>query len=235
MHHPFDVIDGIAVEFSTAAAMNSASSKIKVIIADDHPIVSHGLVSLLSGEPDFTVVATCADGVSALEAIRTHRPDIAILDFRMPGLSGLEVLAHVIKEGLPTKSIFLTATANDRHVIAAITRRAHGLLLKENAPDDLVACLRAVSAGKRWIAAEVIQAALGGEILFPADMPTLPSLSTREREVMDLVAAGFSNKEVATKLSLTEGTVKLHLHSIYEKTGVTNRTALAALTLRLQS
>ena len=213
------------------------NSKIKIIIADDHPIVLRGLASLLSAEPDFTLAATCQDGIAALEAIRTHLPDIAILDLRMPGLSGLEVLAYVIEEGLPTKTVFLTATTTDRHVLVAITRRAHGLLMKENASDELVACLRAVSAGKRWIAPEIIKAALNGETGFLAEVaPALRSLSTREREVMDLVAGGLSNKEVAAKLNLTEGTVKIHLHSIFNKTGVANRTALAALALvRIES
>jgi DNA-binding NarL/FixJ family response regulator len=211
---------------------STSGDKITLIVADDHPIVLHGLVALLNSEPDFQVLGTCQDGMAALEAIRKHHPDIAILDLRMPMLSGLEVLARVIEEGLPTKTVFLTATANDRRVLNVITRHAQGLVMKETAADALVECLRAVTAGRRWIPAEVIQTALGSEV--QRLTPVLKSLSSRELDVVNLVADGLSNKEVARRLGLTEGTVKLHLHSIYEKTGVHNRTTLAALALRLQ-
>ena len=208
---------------------------ITLVVADDHPVVLHGIVSLLSIEPDFSVLAACPDGVAALEAIRRHVPDIALLDLKMPRLSGLEVLARVTKEGLPTKTVFLTATTSDRHVLTAITRRARGLLLKETAPDTLVGCLRTVAAGRRWIPPEVMQEALSGaEQRFAELTPVLQSLTLRERQVMDLVADGLSNKEVAQQLALTEGTVKIHLHSIFHKTGISNRTTLAALALHLQ-
>jgi two-component system nitrate/nitrite response regulator NarL len=210
-------------------------TSITVIVADDHPVVLHGLVSLLSIEPGFRVLAACPDGATALEAIRKHVPDIALLDIKMPRLSGLEVLARISKEGLPTKTVFLTATASDRHVLAAITRRAPGLLLKETAADALVECLRTVAAGRRWIPPEVMQTALSDELQRLAVLtPVLRSLTSRERQVMDLVADGLCNKEVAQQLALTEGTVKIHLHSIFQKTGISNRTTLAAVALRLQ-
>lgn len=207
----------------------------RVVVADDHPVVLHGLAALLNMQPDFKVVAACLDGDAALEAIREHVPEIALLDCKMPKRSGLEVLADVTEQGLPTKIVFLTATANDSHALAAITRRAHGLLLKDAAPDRLVECLRAVSAGRRWIPPEVIEAALRRENHRTAHLlPIVESLSPREREVMKLVADGLSNKEIAEHLDMAEGTVKIHLHSIYNKAGVHNRTSLAALAYRVE-
>jgi DNA-binding NarL/FixJ family response regulator len=209
---------------------------IKLVIADDHPVVLHGIASLLRSEPDFEVVAACENGVAALKAILKHAPDIALLDLKMPRLSGLEVFARIRAEGLSTKTVFLTATITDRRVLAAITKQAGGLVLKETAADALVGCLRAVAAGRRWIAPEVFEAALNdSEQHFAELSPLLQSLSSRERQVMELVADGLSNKEVAQKLALTEGTVKIHLHSIYHKTGISNRTILAALALRVQT
>ncbi len=207
----------------------------KVVIADDHPFVLKGVEALLSTEPKFQVLEACHDGVDALRAIRQHQPDIAVLDMKMPGLSGLDILSEVEKDGLPTKIIFLTATVNDQSILDAITRRANGLLLKESASDALLDCLCAVVDGRRWIPTEVIQAALdGGDKRLAESVGILKGLSSREKQVADLIAAGFSNKEIAQQLNLTEGTVKLHLHNIFQKTGAKNRTTLAALTLRLQ-
>jgi two-component system, NarL family, nitrate/nitrite response regulator NarL len=213
----------------------TAHKVIKVVIADDHPLVLKGLEALLSAEPEFQVLASCVDGLEALSAIRQHHPDVAILDIKMPGLSGLDVLNEVEKSGLSTKIIFLTATVNDQHVLTAITRRAHGFLLKENASDALLDCLRTVAEGSRWIPVEVMQAALARDEDYLTELKViLKGLSTRENQVADLIAAGYSNKEIAQHLNVTEGTVKLHLHNIFKKTGAKNRTTLAALTLRLQ-
>jgi DNA-binding NarL/FixJ family response regulator len=207
----------------------------KIVIADDHPIVLKGVEALLSAEPKFQVLAACAEGLEALRAIQQYQPDIAVLDIKMPGLSGLDILNEVEKSGLSTKIIFLTATVNDQSILEAITRRAHGLLLKESASDALLDCLLAVAEGRRWIPREIIQAALdGGDECLAEPAVILKGLSSREKQVVDLIAAGFSNKETAQHLNLTEGTVKLHLHNIFKKTGAKNRTTLAALTLRLQ-
>ena len=207
---------------------------ITVIVADDHPIVLHGLASLLKAESDFEVLAACSDGDAALEAILKHFPDIALLDIKMPGRSGVEVMSAVVEQGLSTKVILLTATASDRNVLTAIKRRAHGFVLKEEAVDVLVACLRAVKCGRRWISRDVLEAATQRVNLDLTKTSSLECLSPRERMIATLVADGLSNKEVARRLGITEGTVKLHLHNIYEKTGVSNRTSLAVLALHIE-
>jgi two-component system nitrate/nitrite response regulator NarL len=208
---------------------------IKVIIAEDHPIVLHGLASLLKAEPDFQVLAACSNGDAAFEAILKHVPDIALLDIKMPGRSGVEVMSAVVEQGLSTKVVFITATASDHDVLTAIEQRSHGLVLKEEAVDVLVACLRAVHCGRRWISRDVIEAAMQRVNLRLTERSSLQRLSTRERMITTLVADGLSNKEVARRLDITEGTVKLHLHNIYEKTGVRNRTSLAVLALHIES
>jgi DNA-binding NarL/FixJ family response regulator len=191
---------------------------VKVIIADRHPVVVYGLMSLLSTESDFRVVASCYDGKKCLQAIRDLSPDIALLDIFMPGLAGLDILAAVTIEHLPTRIVLLTASAQDRDVIIAAARGARGVVLKEAAPAVLIDCLRQVAAGRRLLPLANGEAPRG-----------LTMLTERERQIMHLVSEGLSNKEVGRQLNISDGTIKVHLHHIYEKLSISNRTALAAL------
>jgi two-component system nitrate/nitrite response regulator NarL len=203
---------------------------INLIIADDHPVVLHGLVSLLSGESDFKVLAACEDGAAALEAIFKHSPNIALLDLRLPKLSGLAILEKVANEALWTRIVILTAFTGDSDVLAAVSRGVHGIIMKDAAADTLVQCLRGVSAGGRWIAPELIKR----EIQLQAEAASVDQLLTlREREVMGLVAEGRANKFVAEQLRISEGTLKLHLHHIYAKTGAKCKSELVELALRV--
>jgi DNA-binding NarL/FixJ family response regulator len=127
--------------------MNSTS--IKVVVADDHPIVLHGLVSLLKREPGFRVVAACDDGVTALEAIVQYAPDIALLDLRLPKMTGLEILDKVSNESLETRVVILTAFTEDRDVLTAISRGVYGIIMKDSVASALIQCLRRVSLGDR--------------------------------------------------------------------------------------
>lgn len=210
--------------------MNSAA-QISVLVADDHPVVLHGLVSLLAAQSNLLVVASCADGEAAVQAVEKYEPDVAVLDIAMPRLDGLDALA-MIAARYATKIIFLSATATDEQILIAIARGAKGIMLKETAIDDLINCVREVAAGGLWLPPALVEAALERETGRRLQTDRISqSLTIREREVMKQVSEGLTNKEVANRLGLSEGTVKIHLHNIYEKVGVPNRTALTALAI----
>jgi two-component system nitrate/nitrite response regulator NarL len=205
---------------------------LSVVIADDHPVVLSGIKSLIQNDRMFQVLAACSDGISALKEIRELQPDLAVLDISMPGLTGVEVLRVLDKEKCKTRVIFLTALASDDQILEAVARGARGLMLKEMAADDLLECLRTVSAGALWLPKTLIEQAQKREQKRINEVESIDSsLTAREREIVLLVAEGLSNKEVARKTGVTEGTVKIHLHNIYQKLGVANRTTMAALAI----
>jgi RNA polymerase sigma factor (sigma-70 family) len=147
----------------------------------------------------------------------------------MPGPDGLEVLKIVREEMLPTRIVFLAASLSDHEISAAIAGGAFGIMLKETAPDALIDCLRSVADDRKWLPASLTEEALDRERKRILEIARLDALTQREREVMLLVSHGLSNKEVGRRLNVAEGTVKVHLSSIYEKLAVNNRTALANL------
>ena len=217
---------------SIPGAMKNRSRSISIVVADDHPVVLHGLADVLRSNPDMNVVALCSDGATALEAIRKWAPNVAVLDIAMPGLSGLDVLASITADGLATKVVILTATASDAQLLRAIAAGAQGIVLKEEALTELVRCIRAVAEGRPWLPSAVVNAALERETGRRSESQRLTqTLTIRERQIMVLVAEGLSNKAVGRQLELSEGTVKIHLHNIYQKLQVNNRTTLAALAI----
>jgi two-component system, NarL family, nitrate/nitrite response regulator NarL len=202
----------------------------RVLLADDHPIVLDGLRALLRPEPGVEVVATAPDGASALELIRAHEPHMAVLDINMPKLTGLDVLESLEQDGLATRVIFLTGTATDEQIAAAVERGAWGFLLKEHALDTLIQCLRTVAACRRWLPEEVVAPAIRRATeRREKDVQLARVLTAREYEIAGLVAQGLSNKHIARVLDISEGTVKIHLHNTFEKLGGANRTSLAVL------
>jgi two-component system, NarL family, nitrate/nitrite response regulator NarL len=204
-----------------------------VLIADDHPIVLGGLTGLLGSKDRFDVVATCSDGSEALEKLRALEPDLGVLDISMPGLTGIEVLAITEAEGLRTRVVFLTASATDEQITQAVARGAWGIMLKDAAADMLVDCLGKVVTGERWLPPELVSPALEREAERRSHLDRLDGLLTsREREIAILVAEGLSNKQIARRVRISEGTVKIHLHNAYQKLGVVNRTSLATLAQR---
>jgi DNA-binding NarL/FixJ family response regulator len=203
---------------------------ISVVLADDHPAILLGVAELLRSNRDIKVAATCSNGTAAMIAIRQLAPTVAVLDFFMPGLNGLEVLANLSAERSVTRAVFLTATATDKQLLTAVSRGAKGIVLKETALDELVECIRVVAGGREWLPPSLIDAAFEREAARQSVSTHLAqSLTCRERQIVLLVAEGLSNKEMCRRLGLSEGTVKIHLHNIYEKVGVNNRTALAAM------
>jgi RNA polymerase sigma factor (sigma-70 family) len=208
------------------------SKQLSIIIADDHPVVLHGLAAILGAHTDFDVVALCADGASALDAIRRMAPDIAILDIAMPKPDGLDILSHFDPLRCGTRFVILTATASDGQILGLIAGGAKGILLKYSAARDLVHCVREIGNGGCWFPSELVNKALeretGRRIV---QERVTQDLTAREREVMLLVAQGLSNKEIGRRLNLAEGTVKIHLHNIYDKLQVRKRSALTAVAL----
>ena len=200
---------------------------IGLVLADDHPIVLDGLEHLFRLEQDFKVLARCRDGEETLQAVRKHRPDVLILDIRMPGKGGLAVLREVKKEKLPTRVVLLTAALDEADALEAIRLRVSGVVLKEMAPQLLVKCIRKVHAGGQWLEKRSFGRALETMLRREAGARQIAGVLTpREMEIVRLVASGLHNKEIAGKLLISEGTVKIHLHHVYEKLHVDGRLEL---------
>ena len=200
---------------------------IRLVLADDHPVVLTGLEQLLALEDDFVVLARCADGEEALRVVREHRPDVLVLDLHMPVKDGLAVLRELHGERLPARVVILTASLGTHDVLEAIRLGARGVVLKDMAPDLLVRCIRTVHAGGQWLERGLATAALNRLLEGEASARRAADLLTpRELELVRMVARGLRNKEIARELDITEGTVKIHLHNIYRKVGVDSRVAL---------
>ena len=204
-----------------------ASAPIRLILADDHSIVLDGLRRLFESQPDFEVVCCCADGDSALQAVRTRATDVLVLDLRMPGRTGLEVLKAMADEQIACRTVLLTAAIKDDEVVEALRLGATGVVLKESEPSALIECVRRVHMGEQWMDRETLSRAFGRVMLREAATREAgKSLTPRELEIVRMIAQGLRNKAVAERLSISEGTVKIHLHNIYEKLGVDGRLEL---------
>ena len=202
-----------------------------VVIADRHPVVLQGLRHVLGAQYDFKVIACCTDGTSCIEAIRSLVPDIAILDVSMPDLTGLEILAIANSENLSTRLVFFTASSADRELIIAAAAGAYGVILKDAAPEALVQSLRQVADGQRLLPPSSDRPVSSGQRNGAIAENVLKVLTDREREIMRLVSEGLSNKAIARRLNISHGTIKVHLHNIYQKLEINNRTVLAVLAI----
>ena len=200
---------------------------IRLVLADDHPLILSGLTTLFQFEPDLEVLASCPDGVRALEEVRQRRPDVAVLDIRMPGLSGIEVARKITEEKLPTRVVLLTAALQDQELLDVVLLGIQGVVLKEMAPQFLVQCIRKVHSGEQWLERRSAKNALDKLLKREAGAKEVSALLTaREIELVKMVAVGLRNREIAEKLFISEGTVKVHLHNIYQKVDVEGRMAL---------
>ncbi len=202
----------------------------RIVIADDHPIIIEGLTQLFKRQTEFELVAAVTDGEQALDAVRRLAPDILILDVQMPKKDGLTVLRDMIRESSPTRTVILTATLDDDGVMEAVELGVWGLVLKESASVQLIDALRRVSMGLRALDPALVATAAERSLRRREARREVESLlSPRETDVVRMVAKGLRNKEIASKLTITEGTVKSYLHSIYEKLGVKGRVELTLL------
>lgn len=192
-----------------------------ILIVDDHPMIQSAVAALLEGSR-FSVAATATTAGAGIEAVGEMDPDMVILDIAMPGGSGLDLLRHVRGAGDKRPVIILTAAIDDFPLREAMALGVNGIVMKNNDPAFLLLCLNAVARGRRWVDPELKAraaslAARGPEV----------SLSRRERQLVALVAQGLRNREIAGKLGITEGTVKVYLNTIFDKLGVASRTELA--------
>lgn len=200
---------------------------IRIVISDDHPLVLNGMEDLFRLEKDFELVARCANGAETLTAVRRHWPDIVILDIRFPGEDGLAITREMLAEKLPTRVILYTAEINEDQLMQAITMGVGGIVLKVMNPRLLVQCIRKVNAGEQWIEKHAARKSLEKLLMREAGAREIASLITpREIAILKMVAQGLRNKQIGEKLFISEGTVKVHMHNIYEKLQIKSRVAL---------
>ncbi|MDR2529829.1 MAG: response regulator transcription factor [Synergistaceae bacterium] len=198
---------------------------IKIVLADDHPLTRAGIAEYLKRENTLELLGEAEDGQRAWQMIRDLKPDVALLDIRMPGLDGVAVAQKVKEAGLPTASIMLTSYDAQQYVMASLRSGARGFILKTVSPKELSSAIATVARGGIYLDPEV--ASVMGERDFDPEQ-----LSVREREVLVLAAKGLSSKEVAAKLFISERTVQTHLASIYDKLGSRNKTEALLLSLK---
>ncbi|MBD8534883.1 response regulator [Plantibacter sp. CFBP 13570] len=196
-------------------------TRIRIVVADDHPIVRSGIVALLGRADDLEVVAEVADGAAAVAAAEEHRPDLVLMDLRMPVLGGAEATARIVQRVPGVRVLVLTTYETDDDILGAIEAGASGYLLKAAPEQEILAGIRSVVAGQT-VLAPTIAATLVGRM--QGGTPTRPQLSARELEVLALVAAGNSNRAIAAALFISESTVKTHLLHVFEKLEVADRT-----------
>jgi two-component system, NarL family, nitrate/nitrite response regulator NarL len=214
----------------------SPSRGIRIVIADDHPIVREGLRRYLQGEPEFAIVGEAADGSEALRLVRTLNPDVLLMDLAMPRMGGLEVLRALSIAGQAApRSILLTASIRNDEVVQAMQLGVRGIVLKDAGSAILLKCIRAVMAGQCWFGRSMVDS-----FMEAVRSPTVPAparlnrfgLTPRQVEIVAAVAMGLTNKEIASRLTVSEDTVKHHLTHIFDKLGVSTRVELALFATR---
>ena len=211
--------------------MATRTERVTVLVADDHPIYREGIVRAIKDRPDLEFIAEAADGREALERIRDLTPDVAVLDIRMPGLDGTQVLAAMRREGLGTEVLFLSAFMEPELAYRTVAAGAKGYLSKESSRQEVCDAIVTISRGGTALAAEA-QAGLAAQIQERERSGGPPKLTDREQEVLALVAQGYSAPDIGKHIHLSTTTVKSHLHSLYEKLGVSDRAAAVAEAMR---
>ncbi|WP_179466826.1 response regulator [Mycolicibacterium vinylchloridicum] len=212
--------------------MSSSERRIRVVVGDDHPVYREGIVRALNNSGRTEVVEAVGDGQAALAAIQQHQPDVALLDYKMPGLDGIAVAHAVTRDGLPTRVLLLSATTDGPVVYRAIQDGAAGYLSKESDRDEIVAAVAACARGEKVLPPELVTS-LATQVHRQAQYQG-PVLSEREREILRLIADGKSVPDMAKDLFLAQTTIKTHIRRLYEKLGVSDRGAAVAYAMRNQ-
>lgn len=205
---------------------------IKIVIVDDHPVVREGIGSMLKREPDFKIVGEASNGREAIEKAGELEPDVMLMDLRMPEIDGVEAITQIKANKPDIKFIILTTYSDDEYIFKGIAAGARAYLLKDAPRDELFKAIRAVSRGESLIQPVVASRLLDKLAELSKKSPSVETLSERETEVLNLMAKGVSNKDIADQLSITQSTVKTHITSIFQKLDVTTRTEAVTTALK---
>lgn len=204
--------------------MHNAPNLIRILTVDDHPVLRKGLAALVNAEPDLKLVAEASNGKEAIEAFRTHQPDITLMDIQMPGVDGIEAINAIHSEFPNARIIVLTTYTGDAQVVRALKAGARAYVLKAHVVDELLDTIRAVQAGKKRIPPDI-----AAEL---ADHATDETLTEREIEVLRLIARGNANKQIADELCISEATVKSRITNILSKLGANDRAHAVTIGLK---
>ncbi|MCC7008025.1 MAG: response regulator transcription factor [Acidobacteria bacterium] len=211
--------------------MPEMTAPVRIAIADDHPIFRDGLRALLEREPDFTVVGDAGDGRTALALVDGLSPDLLLLDVAMPHLTGMAVLEQLAERGSAVKTVLLTGAVTSGDIVRALQLGARGVVLKESPTALLFECIRRVMAGQYWVGrdgvADLVQVLRSLTSEIAEQQQRQFGLTKRELTIVGAIVSGLSNKEIASRLSISEDTVKHHLSNIFNKAGVSSRLELA--------
>jgi DNA-binding NarL/FixJ family response regulator len=202
---------------------HATGTPIRLLIADDHPVVRDGLSGMFARDPGFEVLGEAGDGAEAIRLAQALTPDVILMDLRMPGMDGLTAITELARRGVTARVLVLTTYDTDSYVLPAIEAGATGYLLKDAPRDELLRAVRAAAHGQA-----VLSPSVATRLMSRVREPETKPLSRRELEILELVAAGTTNRDAAAKLLISEATVKTHLLNIYAKLGVNDRAAAVA-------
>jgi len=203
--------------------VSETGDDIRVLLVDDHDVVRRGLTALLEGAAGFSVVGAAADGTEALDLVAEHEPDVVLMDLSMPGMDGIEATRRVTSDRPEIRVVVLTSFSDRERILDALDAGAVGYLLKDADPDELLRGVQAAARGESPLAPKAARAVLAAR----AETRPAAELTAREQEVLDLLAEGLANKQIARRLGIAEKTVKAHLTSVFQRIGVTDRTQAA--------